>query len=151
MAVSRWAIIAFVIVSALGFLDATFLAVKFYTGGPIPCSITGGCERVTTSAYAAISGIPVALLGAIYYLALFLAGVHFISKAHRRLFFFLTRATAVGFIASIWFVYVQVFILQSLCLYCLFSAGSSTILFLLAVFMIGYSRPDQRSVSTQEA
>jgi uncharacterized membrane protein len=41
--------------------------------------------------------------------------------------------TVFGFIASLWFLYVQLFIIHSLCFYCLFSALDSIILFILGL------------------
>ena len=141
----RWAEYLFVVLAALGFLDATYLTVKFLTGGPIPCALTEGCERVTTSAYAEIAGIPVALLGAIYYLALFLLSLIYLSSGNHFLFKLFTRATIIGLLTSGWLVYVQIFILNSFCSYCLFSAVLSTVLFLLALFMAFRGSVGQRS------
>jgi uncharacterized membrane protein len=66
--IPKWIIFGLIVVSFLGFLDATYLAAKHYLGAPIACSIFEGCEKVTTSQYAAVFNIPVALLGALYYL-----------------------------------------------------------------------------------
>jgi len=115
----------------LGFLDATYLAVKHYTGGPINCSILNGCDKVVTSPYAVVLGVPVALAGAVYYLTLFLLAVVYVDGRRARFFRLAVFIAFAGFFASLWFVYLQVFILNALCLYCLFSAADSTVLSIL--------------------
>ena len=61
----------FLPVSFLGFIDASYLTIKHFVGTPLPCSVLKVCEEVTTSQYSVIGGVPVAMLGAIYYLAIF--------------------------------------------------------------------------------
>ena len=78
---SNWFAIACLIVSAFGFADATYLTTQHYLGLPVACSILEGCEQVTTSPYSLIFGIPVALLGSIFYLtALILCVIYLDSK-----------------------------------------------------------------------
>lgn len=138
-AIPSWFIPLFLLVSFFGFLDATYLAAMHYLGLSVPCSIVEGCERVTTSQYAKIGGIPVALLGAFYYLSIFLAGVAFWDSKKEKILFWAARFTAVGFFASLWFIFLQLFIIKALCLYCMGSATTSTLLFLLSLFIIRQS------------
>jgi len=113
----------------LGFLDAGYLTANHYFGAPLTCIIVHGCDTVTTSAYSQILGIPVALLGTLYYLTIFLLIVAYFD-IHKRIFFDLARlCTVAGFLFSLWFLYVQAFILNSYCIYCLGSITTSTLLF----------------------
>lgn len=57
----KWLVLGFLILGFLGFLDATYLTVKHYLGTPINCSIFEGCEKVTTSQYATVGGVPVSV------------------------------------------------------------------------------------------
>lgn len=120
----------------MGFLDASYLVVKYYLGGSLPCSILDGCDTVTTSKYSTATGVPVALLGAIYYLIIFVLAISYLESKKSAVVFFLSRFTLIGFLASLWFVYLQVFVLKELCLYCLFSALTSTALFAVSVIFI---------------
>lgn len=122
-----------ILVSLAGFLDATYLTAKHYLGTPIPCSILDGCDEVTTSQYSVIAGIPVALLGSLYYLTIFILSVAYADTKKEWFAYVASHLTAVGFLASLWFVYLQFFVLHALCLYCLFSAVTSTILFILGL------------------
>lgn len=122
--------IVFLIFSVLGFIDATYLAIKFYTNTIPPCSFIDGCEEVTTSSYAAIGGVSIALMGSIYYVIIFLSSIFYLDTKNEKILYWLSYFTIIGFIASVYWTAVQLFDLKALCIYCLFSAGNSTILFI---------------------
>jgi uncharacterized membrane protein len=126
--------------AAAGFLDASYLTVKHYLGGPVVCVILQGCDVVTTSKYSVVGPAPVALFGAIYYFFIFFLAALYI-ETKRELFLAAAAAlTPVGFLASLWFVYLQFFIIKAICLYCMISAGSSTLLFALGLFVLKLRR-----------
>lgn len=128
---SRWLPWAVLAVATLGFVDATYLSAKHYTHTAIPCSITHGCEIVTTSAYSEIAGISVALLGAIYYFVIIAGTFIAIDKHNEKLFRAVTGMTILGLGASLWFVSAQLFIIRAICQWCMVSALTSTTLFVL--------------------
>ena len=121
--------------SFLGLIDASYLAAKHYTRTIPPCASVKVCEVVTTSQYATIGGISVALLGAIYYLAVLVISIAIIDTKSDRLKKFLARFSVIGLLASIWFISLQLFVIKALCLYCLVSAFSSTTIFITAFFL----------------
>ena len=95
-----------------------------------------GCDTVTSSAYSVIFGVPVALLGTLYYLTVFLLTIAFIDT-RKRVFFDIARmCTVAGFFFSLWFLYVQAFILHAYCIYCLGSVVTSTLLFAGTLFSV---------------
>lgn len=120
----------FGLLALIGFIDASYLTLKYFLGGPIPCFVASGCDTVTTSVYARMIGIPVALLGAFYYLAILVLLVAFFDSRWIFPFFVASYATILGFVMSLWFVFVQAFLLKAFCFYCLISATTSTLLFL---------------------
>src|SRR3990170_963579 len=121
--------------SFLGLVDASYLAAKHYSGTIPPCAIVKGCEVVTTSQYATIGGVSVALLGAIYYLTVLVISIAIIDTKSDRLKKFLAGFSVIGLLASIWFISLQLFVIKALCLYCLASAFSSTAIFITAFFL----------------
>jgi len=123
-------------VSILGFLDAAYLSLEHFLGSVPPCSIVAGCEQVTTSSYATIAGIPVALLGALYYLTILVLAIVYLDTKREILLRVIARLTIVGFVASLMFVYIQLFVIGAICLYCMFSALTSTTLFVLGMFVL---------------
>jgi|SRR3989338_11161178 len=120
--------------SAVGFVDATYLTVSHYTGTNLPCKIFDGCDTVTTSVYSMIGPLPVALLGSIFYLTVFILAtiylLHRWSPAFRLIFF----AALAAFLFSLYFTALQLWVIKALCLYCVISALLSTTIFLLALY-----------------
>lgn len=129
-------IITFLIVSFVGFLDATYLTAEHYLGAIPPCVLTRGCETVLTSEHSVIFGIPTVLIGSIYYLSLFLLTVFYLDTKKEVAIRFAAYLTPLGFLASGFFVYDQLFVLKEICSYCMVSAATSTILFILGLFVI---------------
>mgnify|MGYP001602764736 CR=1 FL=1 len=121
--------------SFLGLIDASYLAAKHYTGTIPPCSIVKGCEAVTTSQYAVVGGVSVALLGAVYYLVVLIISIAIIDTKSDWLKKFLSKFSILGLLASIWFISLQLFVIKALCLYCLVSAFSSTAIFVTVIFL----------------
>lgn len=126
--------IAFIILSAIGFLDATYLTIEHYSGNVPPCAIAG-CEIVLKSGQSAIVGIPVALLGSIYYLIILILSIMFLESGKISILRFVSFFTIIGIIASAYFVYLQLFVIKQICQYCMISAGTSTVLFGMGVYV----------------
>lgn len=115
--------------SVLGFLDATYLTAKHIVGGIVPCAI-GNCETVLTSSYATFFGIPIAAFGALFYLTIFILGViHCDNEIQWMPIIMLGLGTA-GFLASLWFIYLQIAVIGAICIYCMGSATTSTLIFI---------------------
>lgn len=121
--------------SALGFFDAFYLTIKHYTNTVPACSIITGCEVVTTSQYSYILGIPVALLGTFYYASILVNSGILLHKKNSILKKMLSYWTVTGLLASIWFVSLQLFVIHAICLYCIGSAVSSTLLFICGLLL----------------
>lgn len=126
--------------SFLGFLDATYLTVKHYLGTSLVCAIFSGCDVVTTSKYSEVLGLPISLLGAVYYLSMFFFLVYYLDSNKSKVLSLASYVTITGFIASMTLMYIQGFVLKALCLYCIFSASTSTILFLCGATILWKSK-----------
>ncbi len=121
------------IIALLGFVDAGYLTVEHYRNVVPPCSLTAECEQVLTSSYSVVMGVPVSLAGAIYYLLIMIGAFGYLESKNVKLLKFTLLLTIAGLLASLWFVYVQVFIIHSYCAYCLGSALTSIILFVTSM------------------
>ena len=121
--------------SAIGLLDAGYLTFKHYLGGIPPCTIRG-CEVVLTSAQSEIAGVPVALLGALYYIMILALSLAYIISKKEMVIRHAAYLTPTGLLASAYFVYLQLFVIKAICLYCMASAATSTILFMLGAYVI---------------
>jgi uncharacterized membrane protein len=120
------------IVSLAGLADATYLTVQALTGETLSCGGSPDCFRVLGSAYAKVGGIPVALLGALAYFSVF-AFATFAAFGYARARTLLIPIIGAMFLATLWLLYAQAFLLHAYCRYCLFSAA---ITFLLAGLVI---------------
>lgn len=143
MTVSRFRTILFTIaaiVSLAGLADATYLTVQALTGETLSCGGSPDCFRVLGSAYAKVAGIPVALLGALAYFSVFTFAT-FAAFGYARVRLLLTLVIVAMFLATLWFLYVQAFVLHAYCRYCLFSAA---ITFLLAGLLIAVPSPEPK-------
>jgi uncharacterized membrane protein len=128
-----WWDVALALVALVGLADSTYLTVEHMTGASVRCMIVSGCDEVLQSRYATVAGgFPVAALGALAYFTFFsLVTLSAYGYAGARRL--LAPLVAVMFLATLWFFYLQAFVLHAFCAYCLLSAASSTTLALLVV------------------
>jgi len=123
-----------VVLSALGILVSGYLSVKRLTGGSLACSRWAQCDTVNNSVYAKIYGVPVAFIGLAGYLVLLgvaLAALQTWGPTHRRLLAisFVLALGGVGF--SAYLTYIELFVIQAICNWCV---ASATLITLLAIF-----------------
>lgn len=128
-AINRKLVLLLAVLCLVGFIDAAYVSIKQIQGGPLPCAIVTGCDTVITSQYSKIFGIPVALFGAVFYLINIILLVEHFNTGRAHFIGYLTKTALVGFLATLWFLYLQIFVIAALCLYCLVSAAVSLILF----------------------
>src|SRR5256714_9244870 len=120
------------IVALLGLADGIYLTIEHVTGRTAQCIASSGCQEVLSSQYAAIGLIPLASLGALAYFAAFSTALlaAFGYAKCRALFALLV---GIMFAVTLWLFYLQAFVLHAFCDYCLFSAGVTTVLTLIAI------------------
>jgi uncharacterized membrane protein len=124
-------IIYSLILGFFGFLDAAYLTIEHYKNITPPCTIHG-CETVLTSAFSTIGPIPVALLGALFYLAVMALCLLILIEGMQKLVKFFYLTVAVGFAFSIYLFLLQWLVIKSFCQYCLLSEVISTGLLILS-------------------
>ena len=125
-----------------GMADAAYLATHAFSGEPLICDIgsLSGCTIVASSTYSVLFGVPLAVYGVVFYALVFvLAALElvFFNALLRRL---LQGAAVVGAIAGIVFTFIQVYLINALCIYCLMSAVVS-FLILVCASMLEPVRP----------
>jgi uncharacterized membrane protein len=115
------------IIALLGLADATFLTVAHLTGDDAVCGSAVGCSTVLGSSYAAIKGIPTASFGAIAYFTVFSAAI-LAAFGYARARGVLLVVIIAMFVGSLYFLYLQAFVLHAFCPFCLFSAAMTFLL-----------------------
>jgi uncharacterized membrane protein len=138
--------ITLIVLSVLGLGWAGYLTWVHYSGAAPLCSIKGNpCSQVQKSTYSELVGIPVALIGAIGYLAI-LATLLVRETENARLA--TMGLTLGGFGFSAYLTYREIFTLHKICEDCVASAVIMTILTCLAVWR--FLRSEPTSLETPE-
>lgn len=119
------------LLALVGLMDSAYLTYEHFSGRIPPCSnslIFVDCGRVLQSIYSEVFGIPLAFFGIIYYSAILVSTALVILK--KDLFkLALVALTFIGALFSLYFMYLQIIVIGSLCQYCTLSAAISFILF----------------------
>lgn len=106
------------VLDVIGLAIASYLSVVELQGGVPVCGPLKGCETVATSPYSRIAGVPVAVYGvglSLILLSLALAwwrtDVYALLLAHYGL-------SLVGVLFEVYFLYLQVFVIGAVCVWC---------------------------------
>jgi uncharacterized membrane protein len=132
--IPNWNKYLLIVLSFLGFLDAGYLAAEHFLGGVPPCILGTGCDLVTTSQYSVLFGIPLAFIGTAYYFLLFVLSIKLLESNKKFYISLILLISSVGFLASLFFVYLQFFVLNAICTYCMISAITTTLIFISSLF-----------------
>ena len=124
--------IAILVVALIGTVEASYLTYIHYHGlGSLPCfgknSGHSSCEAVQSSVYSKLAGIPVALLGLLGYVTIWVS-LFFRGELGRAAGF---GVAMIGFGFSAYLTYREIFTLKEICEWCVGSACLMTILLVL--------------------
>lgn len=135
--IKAWSEKAVPVLAIVGLVDAAYLTFKHFEGGEVECGVIPGanCNVVLGSMYSEIFGIPLALLGTLYYLTVFSLWITYVKNKEGILLRLLLGITSMGFLTSLYLVYIQAFVLNAYCVFCMTSALASTFLFVSLLIM----------------
>jgi uncharacterized membrane protein len=125
-------------IASIGAALTSYLTIAKLSGNTVACP-TNGCEKVLSSVYSNIFGIPLPLMGLTAYITIgLLAIAPLLATSHQRRINEITnRLLFAGTLAmtnvSGYLLYLMIFKLQALCLYCSGSALLSLILFIIVL------------------
>ena len=121
------------VVSLIGLADSIYLTIEHISGRTVRCTIVKGCSTVLSSPYASYRGVPLALMGAIAYFTVFslatLAAFEYKFAAK-----LLVPLVAAMLLISIWLIYLQAFVIEAFCQFCLLSALVTLMLSVIVFF-----------------
>lgn len=122
------------LIALAGFFVATYLTLyKLGVIGTLSCSV-GSCETVQLSRWATLLGLPVAAWGVGYYALVFvltLVGVQERFAESRGIALALLLLTGWGLIFSTWLTYLELFVIDAICQWCVVSAVLAALLFVV--------------------
>ena len=117
--------LSLIMLSIVGLLDALYLSYARYMHIDLPCSITnGGCAVVAASPYSVMFGVPLAYLGVAFYIAMLAVSVllHFKPNICKYMFELVFLVVTFASLDSLYFLYLQGFVIKAFCIYCIISA-----------------------------
>lgn len=123
------------LVAFVGWLDTALLTGIHLAVLPLPegADVAGTGWEVLTSDWSYLFGVPTAMYGSAYYLTVIALAVAWLTSRLPQIERLLLPVTAVGVAMSGVFVYLQLFVIEAICPFCMISAGTTTILFLLGI------------------
>ena len=123
LALFGWFVALYLGLHALGF------------GGALKCG-TGGCDTVQTSRWAMLLGVPVAFYGVAGYAAILtvaLVGLQPAWLARRGPTLLLAALATGGVLFSAWLTYLELFVINAICRWCVTSALLMTAIWLVSL------------------
>jgi uncharacterized membrane protein len=129
--------IAYIItaLAVAGLLDSGYLYFTHLQGGDLSCGFLEGCNVVAASPYSVLFGIPLSLWGLIFYAGVLVLGVGLLTdrlQYVKKLFYI---AAVIGVLFSLYFFYIQAFLIGAWCIYCIISAFLTVALAVVAFYM----------------
>jgi uncharacterized membrane protein len=121
------------VLAVLGIGVAGYLVYVHYADVDPVCNIAHGCHKVQTSEYAKLAGVPVALLGLIGYVVIFLSLVVPQTEWARML---AALTALVGFGFSMYLTYRELFTIDAICQWCVLSAVLMTLLAVVTTWRV---------------
>jgi uncharacterized membrane protein len=122
MGAPRWATPASLALSAAGVAVSLYLTIAHYTSPEVlACSDTGlvDCTQVTTSRWSVVLGIPVAVLGLAWFLAMLGLSLPAAWRARAPAVHLARLAASVAGIGFVlWLVYAELVLIGAICLWC---------------------------------
>ncbi len=124
------------VLALIGLADSAYLTWVKLAHQEAQCNLgIGDCYTVNTSRYSEIYGIPIALLGFLAYLSIFLFLVF--ERQHPLLQEYVPLAvfgiSFAGVVYSAYLSYIEAVVLRAWCPYCVLSAVLITLIFLLSL------------------
>lgn len=133
---SRWAAAVMLSAALTGFADATYLTYSHFAKSDVACSLLDGCNAVLGSTYATVAGIPVALFGALFYAVLVVLTIWYFRSSDATFIRYAALLALAGLAASLYLVYLQLFVIDALCFYCIVSAILTVVLAVTGVYLL---------------
>ena len=139
----RIGVVLILILAFFGLADSIYLTQSELSGTPLLCNIQNlsGCNVVATSQYSHIFGIPLAEFGILFYAVIFILAALELILFDQLLRRALQAASLIGILASLYFTFIQIFVIGAFCIYCLASALITFGIFVFATLIEPLKRP----------
>jgi uncharacterized membrane protein len=148
---ARWLVLTSFVLSLVGLAVSAYLTIEHYTTtGLLSCPDTGAinCVKVTSSTYSKVAGVPVALLGLLFYIGMV---VLCSPKVWRMSQSWLTQvriaASGLGVLFILYLIWAELFKIQAICLWC--TSVHIVTVALFAVLLVGQALRSAAAVAAR--
>jgi len=130
----RIGVVAILFLAFFGLADSAYIAKNEASGTPLICNIQNlsGCNTVVSSPYSHLFGIPLAEFGVLFYSIIFTLAALELVVFNRLLRRVLQGFAIIGIVASLYFTFIQAFVIGAFCIYCLASAFTTFLILFFA-------------------
>ena len=128
------------VLDLIGLGVASYLAVVELTGGVPTCGLIQGCEEVARSQYNNFAGIPVAVFGVVLSVCLLSLALAWWRTDIYGLLLGHYGLSLVGVMFDGYFLFLQIFVIKAVCIWCMTYEFSLLLRFLIA-FYVWYRQP----------
>ncbi len=120
-----------------GLVVAVYIRNKKVKNEVLVCPIDSDCNAVVTSTYSKVFGVPVELLGIMYYALFFVIYLVtlFIAPFNDMLEAILIVLSSIALGFSLYLLSLQAFVLKEWCFWCLLSFAASATIFILFIIL----------------
>ena len=125
-----------------GFVISLYLTFVHYRGYVSPCYVVKGCEAVQTSTYSVILGVPLALVGTVFFGLMFYLGIGLLTGSRTWVARLYKVLAFLGALAIIPLFLLQAIVLKAFCTYCL---ATEVIMLVLWVVSFLLTTPGRRA------
>jgi uncharacterized membrane protein len=134
----KWYYRISIALALLGLAVSIYMTIFKLTDNERMCLGNGGCSKINSSAYAEVYGIPVAVVGiggyAVIAALVFMEDRNKFLKQNGTMLVF--GLTLIGFLFTLYLVYVELALIKALCPFCVTSQITMTILFILSIIRL---------------
>ena len=128
------------VLDTIGLVVAGYLSVVELSGGVPTCGLISGCEEVAKSQYNNFLGIPVAVFGVLLSIVLLSLALAWWKTDIYGLLLAHYAFSLVGVIFDGYFLYLQVFVIKAVCIWCVTYEISLMLRFVIAA-VVYYRQP----------
>jgi uncharacterized membrane protein len=127
---------AIMALALIGLADTGYLTAHKLFGTPLKCGVSSGCETVANSVYSSVFGVPLSLIGMLFYITMFFGALVYREFGLTKILKAVSYLSIVSILTSAWLVSAQLFIIHAVCIYCMVSAVISLILVNLGIHVL---------------
>ena len=127
---------AIILLALAGMSFDTLLTYNKVTSSSLGCQAGGGCDIVSGSIYSEFFGVPVSLFGFSAFIAIFVIALLGLKGKlpAKKAVFGIAVLSGSGILIAFYFIYIMLFVLNAVCIWCMLSHLSLTLIFTISVY-----------------